>query len=139
MGVAYLSILLHFCGKGVISKKVSAKGDYLKEVFFNASIDDFYTYELDQNDQKFISIARKSVIDPYFEAFAKSNYLVVDYSIGPFVGVMLKKLLQTPSFFSNTHELNFEEDTLVSYENKEIQEQHYQVGDESINGIKKSV
>ncbi|GAA4272064.1 PilN domain-containing protein [Aquimarina gracilis] len=132
---AAVPILIHYYGKGIINKSVSAKGDYLKEVLFNASVDDFYIYELHQKDNKFISIARKGVIEPYFEMFKENKYLVVDYSIGPYIGVMLKQLLDISSFFSNDYNLTFDENHLITAQKQEINEEVYHIGEEQVDNI----
>ncbi len=128
-------ILLHYYGKGVINKKVAATGDYLKDVLFNASVDDFYIYELHQKDQKFISIARKDALDIFFNIFREHKYLVLDYGIGPFVGVLFKNLSDKLSYISYDYELNFDENYLISCQRKETVSEEYTIGEETINNV----
>ncbi|MBG6130626.1 Tfp pilus assembly protein PilN [Aquimarina sp. EL_43] len=128
-------LLLNFYGKGIINKQVSAKGNYLKEVLFNASIDDFYIYELHQNQQNFISIVRKDVLEKFFALFLENKYLVVDYSIGPFVGVLFKGLSNTSSIISADYELSFENDYLIETQKLDTITKEYILGEEKINNI----
>lgn len=128
-------LLLNFYGKGIINKQVSAKGNYLKEVLFNASIDDFYIYELHQNQQNFISIVRKDVLEKFFALFLENKYLVVDYSIGPFVGVLFKGLSNTSSIISADYELSFENDYLIETQKLDTITKEYILGEEEINNI----
>ncbi|WAC02705.1 hypothetical protein N7U66_03265 [Lacinutrix neustonica] len=128
-----IPILLNFSGKGVVSKKVLYKVNYLKEILFNASPEDFYIYELHQDKYEFVSIARKEVLDNLFGLFRKDNYLVLDYSIGPFVGVMLKKILNKELFFSGDSQLNFEEDLLVDFNNDIKNIDNYAIGQDKIS------
>ncbi|MBP2832828.1 PilN domain-containing protein [Aquimarina sp. U1-2] len=130
-----LPVLINFFGKGVINKKVSSQGNYLKEVLFNASVDDFYIYELTQLDQKFISIARKAVIQPYFDNFKADRYLIVDYSIGPFVGAILQNLVSEPTITSYDYELVFEQESVVDYTKDEKNNVTYTMGEEQIDTI----
>ncbi|WP_109852431.1 PilN domain-containing protein [Aquimarina sp. AU58] len=126
-------LLLNFYGKGIINKQVSAKGNYLKEVLFNASIDDFYIYELHQNQQNFISIVRKDVLEKFFTLFLENKYLVVDYSIGPFVGVLFNGLSNTSSIISADYELSFEDDYLTETQKLDTITKEYILGEEKIN------
>ncbi|EZH73937.1 hypothetical protein ATO12_13725 [Aquimarina atlantica] len=126
-------LLLNFYGKGIINKQVSAKGNYLKEVLFNASIDDFYIYELHQNQQNFISIVRKDVLEKFFALFLESKYLVVDYSIGPFIGTLFKGLSNTSSIISADYELSFEENYLIEAQKQDAITKEYILGEEKIN------
>lgn len=128
-----IPLLLNFYGKGIINKQVSAKGNYLKEVLFNASIDDFYIYELHQNQQNFISIVRKDVLEKFFALFLENKYLVVDYSIGPFVGVLFKGLSNTSSIISADYELSFVDDYLIETQKQNAITKKYTLGEEKIN------
>ncbi len=128
-----IPLLLNFYGKGIINKQVSAKGNYLKEVLFNASIDDFYIYELHQNQQNFISIVRKDVLEKFFALFLENKYLVVDYSIGPFVGVLFKGLSNTSSIISADYELSFVDDYLIETQKQNDITKKYTLGEEKIN------
>lgn len=126
-------LLLNFYGKGVINKKVAAKGNYLKEVLFNASIEDFYIYELHQNQQNFISIARKDALDKFFNLFLENKYLVVDYSIGPFTGLRFKDISKEPSIISGDYELRFEENNLQEAHKLDSITKEYLLGAEKIS------
>jgi len=126
-----IPILLNFSGKGIISKKVSAKNNYLKEVLFNASPDDFYIYELHQDGYEFVSIARKEVLDHHFNQFDKEKYLLIDYSIGPFVGVLLKRILNKESFLSGNYRLIFQNEDLNDF-NKEVASESYSIDTDKI-------
>lgn len=126
-------LLLNFYGKGIINKQVSAKGNYLKEVLFNASIDDFYIYELHQSQQNFISIVRKDVLEKFFALFLENKYLVVDYSIGPFVGVLFKGLSNESSIISADYELSFDENYLIGTQKLDAITKEYVLGEERIS------
>lgn len=126
-------LLLNFYGKGIINKQVSAKGNYLKEVLFNASIDDFYIYELHQSQQNFISIVRKDVLEKFFTLFLEHKYLVVDYSIGPFVGILFKGLSNEPSIISADYELSFDENDLIETQKLDSITKEYVLGEEKVS------
>ncbi|PKV50599.1 fimbrial assembly protein PilN [Aquimarina sp. MAR_2010_214] len=126
-------LLLNFYGKGIINKQVSAKGNYLKEILFNASVDDFYIYELYQSQQNFISIVRKDVLEKFFVQFLENKYLVVDYSIGPFIGILFKGLSNEPSIISADYELSFHDDYLTETQKLDAIAKEYVLGEEKIN------
>ncbi len=128
-----IPVVLHFSGKGVLHKNVPIKGDYLKEVLFNASVEDFYVYELFQNQQVFVSIVRKDVLQNVFELFTEHKYLVVDYSLGPFVGLLFKNLSKEQTIMSGEFELVFDEDYLVSFQKQNEVTAAYILGEEKIS------
>ena len=125
-------VLLHFSGKGILHKKVSAKGNYLKEVLFNASLEDFYSYELHQSSNAFVSIARKEALNPYFETFKKEKYLVLDYSLGPFVGSLLNQMIAEISFISDDCELIFEDGKLNEFRKIKAPNTSYKIDKDKI-------
>ncbi len=128
-------ILFNFSGKGIIHKKVLADRNYLKEVLFNASPDDFYIYEILQDKNKFIAIARKEVIDTFFKQFKDNKYLIIDYSIGPFIGIMAKNLIHQSVILSGDYQLIFEDTVLIDYAKNETDTETYIFGEEKINPL----
>lgn len=125
-------ILLNFRGKGIINKKVALKGNYLKEVLFNSSSSDFYIYELHQSNYGFVSIARKEVLNTYFDLFEENKYSVLDYSIGPFVGIALKDILDNSSYVSGGFHLSFESQILINFSTSKESNITYQIGKDEV-------
>lgn len=128
-----IPILLNFSGKGIINKKVLSEGNYLKEVLFNASVEDFYIYEVHQGKNVFLSIARKEVLNTFFSQFESEKYHLVDYSIGAIVGTALKKLINQETICTRDSTLIFEKDLLVDFQKKEKAEKSYSLGSEQIS------
>lgn len=126
-------ILCNFSGKGIINKKVASKSNYLKDILFNADVDDFYIYEVNQGNQEFVSLARKNVLDTIFNQFREDKYLVLDYSIGPFVSVLFEKLIDQNSFLSGDYLLRFEEGLLAEYQKRIDSEETYILGKDKIS------
>ncbi len=126
-------ILCNFSGKGIINKKVASKSNYLKDILFNADVDDFYIYEVNQGNQEFVSLARKNVLDTIFNQFREDKYLVLDYSIGPFVSVLFEKLIDQNSFLSGDYLLRFEEGLLTEYQKRIDSEETYILGKDKIS------
>ena len=126
-------VVCNFSGKGIINKKAASKSNYLKEILFNADADDFYIYEVNQGNQEFVSLARKDVLDTIFNQFKEDKYLVLDYSIGPFVSVLFEKLIDQNSFLSGDYLLHFEEGLLIEYHKKTGFEETYVLGKDKIS------
>jgi hypothetical protein len=127
-----IPILLNFSGKGVINKKVQAKGNYLKEVLFNANPEDFYTYTLFENSLNFVSICRKEQIDVQLSTFKENNYKALDFSIGPFVSSLSIKMIKENVLDLESYQLRFENETLIDFNPKKGNETEYQLGDDSL-------
>lgn len=127
-----LPVLLHFSGKGLVSKKVAPTGNYLKEILFNGATDQFYTYTLFEKANNFVSIGRKEVLDEQFAMFAAHKYKVVDYSIGPFVGTLAKGIIEQNTITLSDYGLDFDEDGLVDFTNEGDTDMKYRLGEESL-------
>ncbi|MDO6758573.1 hypothetical protein Q4566_00055 [Tamlana sp. 2_MG-2023] len=128
-----IPVLLNFSGKGIINKKVASEGNYLKEVLFSASPDDFYIYELQQLKFKYISIARKSALDFYFNQFENEKYILIDYSIGPFSAVLIKDILNKGAFYSGECHLIFEGDNLKEFQISQLPSCYYSIDKEKLS------
>ncbi|GGX27266.1 hypothetical protein [Aquimarina muelleri] len=126
-------VLCNFSGKGIINKKVASKSNYLKDILFNANADDFYIYEVNQGNQEFVSLARKEVLNTIFNQFREDKYLVLDYSIGPFVSIIFEKIIDQNSFLSGSYLLHFEEGSLIEYQKKIDSEETYVLGKDKIS------
>ncbi|NQY06581.1 MAG: hypothetical protein HRT68_10455, partial [Flavobacteriaceae bacterium] len=125
-------LLLAFSGKGIISKKVGSKGNYIKDIIFSASVDDFFIYELQQEFHNYVSVARKDLILSEFEQFQEEGFQVLDYSIGPFVGIHLEQILNTNKLLVRDYHLSFQENTLENFV-KSTENEELEIGDTRIN------
>lgn len=123
-------LLLAFSGKGIISKKVGNKGNYLKEIIFNASAEDFYTYQVLSATHNFVSVARKEVIDEVLEKFRTLDFQIVDFSIGPFVASRLA-FLEKQALPVQDYILQLNENTVVAFQ-KSNENQTITIDDETI-------
>lgn len=127
-------VILSFTGKGIINKQVKNQVGYLKEILFNATVEDFYIYEVIQNSNRFVSLVRKEAIDVIFESFSKEGFAVIDYSIGPFIGFLSKSLIGN-DFKSYDSELFFENQYLIGFQKTDIQKESFYMDDEPITNI----
>ncbi len=111
-----IPLLLNFSGKGIVNKKVNADGNYLKEVLFNVSAQDFFIFDVLQGKHKFVSIVRKQLLTDCFARFKSDNYIVVDYSVGPFISVLLNALVHKDTITSNQVNLSFIDNELQDFQ-----------------------
>ena len=102
-----LPIILSFGGQGIITKKVANAPNYQSKLLFNASLDDFYWYELRYEATIFASVVRKSVIDQELNKFEQQQLSIIDLSIGPGILATIKPLL------SDTTTVNSQEQILI--------------------------
>jgi len=108
-------VLLVFSGKGVLNKKIKRTPDYKSKVLLNVNINEFYFYEFQKNNEVFISVVRKTLIEEQFELFANISFLVVDYSVGVFSSVLLQPFVKKDAVVSGDVVLNFIGDELDSF------------------------
>jgi hypothetical protein len=128
-------LLLNFSGKGIISKKIEAKGNFLKEVLFGANVEDFYTYTLFEDKINFVSVCRKEVIDKQFSVFKEKSYKIIDFSIGPFVSSLSIKMISVSTLNLETHQLEFEDEKLVDFNSNTELAINYKLGDETLKSF----
>lgn len=124
--------LVAFTGKGIISKKVVNKGNYLKEILFNAPLDAFYIYEAREAQHHFVSVARKEMINETLATFRAFGHHILDYSIGPFVGQRLAPLFQEEKITVSDYELIFSGETLTNFE-KSTEVKSYTIGESTLH------
>ncbi|UII80127.1 hypothetical protein [Flagellimonas sp. CMM7] len=129
-------IILNFSGKGIISKKTRANGNYIKEVLFNGNPDDFYIYTVFQNAHNFVSICRKEVIDEQIHKFEKTKYKTIDYSIGPYVACLGKSMFKEDVLRLDDGELIFANGNITDHvrRTKESLVVKYKVGNNNLDG-----
>ncbi len=127
-------LLLHFSGVGILHKKVVKTANYRKKLLFKANLDDFYFYELHQDEYSFVSVCRKKIIDEHIVQFEAKKYHILDIAIGPFIIYALRSFLSKSTIISNKTRLAFSEDTLINFEtNTASEEQHYTIEDLEFN------
>ncbi len=129
-----LPIILSFGGQGIITKKVANAPNYQSKLLFNASLDDFYWYELRYEATIFASVVRKSVIDQELNKFEQQQLSIIDLSIGPGILATIKPLLSdTTTVNSQEQILIFEGEQLERIEKTtEVSDVLYTLGDEQI-------
>ncbi|PTX64084.1 hypothetical protein C8N46_101694 [Kordia periserrulae] len=109
-------LLLHFSGVGILHKKVVRTANYRKKLLFKANPDEFYFYELHQEESSFVSFCRKKIIDSHISAFTSKKYHVLNMAIGPFVVYALRSLLSENTIVSNASKLTFSKNKLLDFE-----------------------
>ena len=77
--------ILHLSGKGILNKKVKNKPNYRSSALLNANEDEFYFYEYTTQENVFISVLRKDVLNNEILKFKAKSLFVVDTFFGPFI------------------------------------------------------
>ncbi len=127
-------VFLCFMGKGVLNKKVKDEVGYRDSVIFNASEEDFYFYEVKQEEDLYISMARRDQVDAVIEQFSEKKYSVVDLTIGPFIAVSLAPLFEKEHrLVAGNTVVSLDEGTIVGFESVKDEEQRTVIGDEVLN------
>ncbi|MFC5048349.1 hypothetical protein ACFSTE_13425 [Aquimarina hainanensis] len=100
-------ILVSFSGQGIITKKVANSKNYQSEIIYNAAPEQFFWFEYVEEDSRYVSIARKELINEELTAISEKGFYTHDVSIGPLVLVAIKPLLNVTVIQNLQHQLHF--------------------------------
>ena len=110
-----IPIVLSFQGNGIITKKTVKEPGYQSKLLMGRSSDDFLFYEYHQSDKElFVSIIRKTEAQEYIDTFTKSHFIILDYSVGPVVSVLISSMIKLETIHSHNTILRFKENKLFS-------------------------
>ncbi len=112
-------VILFVEGDGIINKRVEDKSGYRKNLIFKSDLDDFYFYEYKQNNEVFVSVARKALIDTYLNELNALGIFVIDVAYGPFVMASLLPLIEGDlNISSNVYSMEIESGKILSFKNE---------------------
>ncbi len=133
---AKVPLILNFSGKGIINKKVGAKDNYIKEVLFNANLEDFYIYTATSKAHNFVSVCRKNIVDEQINEFRKIGHHIIDYSIGPFVAISSIGIMKESVLSLENEEVVFANGSIVDYRriSNKSTDYKYCVGNDLLKG-----
>jgi hypothetical protein len=127
-------LLVQFSGVGILHKKVVRVANYRKKLLFKGNPDDFYFYELHQDEHIFVSMCRKKMLDAHIAQFEARKHHILDIAIGPFITYALRSFLSEKNIVSNKTRLVFLEDRLTDFEiNIALEEEQYTIEDLEFN------
>lgn len=128
-------VIISFSGQNIITKTVSNEIGYKSKILFNANEDEFYWYELETDNNIFVSVARKETIDTQINLFKTNGYNCIDYSLGPIPASLIYPLLNSePSqIHTNTHTLGFNNSVLSNISKNNSEAANYSMGEDIIN------
>jgi len=128
-----IPVLLSFQGSKVLSKDIAGDEDN-GSVLFSESIEDFFISEALYNNHKYISIVRKEDVNESLDFFSEIKTTVLDFSIGPFISVVLKDFLDEPYILSEDYKLNYSTpDNKIIYEKTNEDQSRFYLGDDQVN------
>ncbi|SEK30104.1 Fimbrial assembly protein (PilN) [Aquimarina amphilecti] len=126
-------VILSITGQGILSKKVKNEKGFQSKILFNADPNDFYWNEYIEEEEIYVSVARKDIIDKEIALFDKVQIPIIDFTVGPFISTSVKPLIEEDTIHTDTTTLYFEKESLLDFEQKKGQDVlEYVVGDEII-------
>ena len=108
-------VILNFSGKGVLNKKTANIPDYRSKALLNVDKNDFYFYEHIKEKEVFISVIRKEKVHEHISLFNDAAFLIVDYSVGPFIASLLSYVTDNEYIIANNIELSVDKNTLLDF------------------------
>lgn len=127
------TLLLNFSGRGVVNKMVESKADYIKEVLFNGSSEDFYVYTLFEDQNNFVSISRKEGVNEQFKLLERAGFKPVDFSLGPFVSALSQQFLNQDIILLENWTLVFQDKSLINFSSRDTSNEIYEIGNETLH------
>jgi hypothetical protein len=122
-----IPVIITVKGKGLIYKKLAlAKGvdsfeNLLNKALPNSSIDEFYvqSFSIDEANA-FVSIARRSLIDPILKSFSEESFKVIGCAFGPFhlqsiFPLLLSEADNLSELIFSSHQLLIREGRISNY------------------------
>lgn len=128
-------IIISFTGQNIITKTTSNEVGYRSKILFNANEDEFYWYELETDNNIFVSVARKETIDTQMDLFKANGYSCIDYSLGPIPASIIHPLInnQPSEIHTNTHTLSFNNSEINNITKNDTKTDSYQISEDTIN------
>lgn len=134
-------ICLSIDGKGIVHKKVdiTAENNILNQVMPNANPESFYVQQISvSNENAFVSIIRKEVIQAILNEFKNRKLFVINLSLGPFIINSITSLLHNNhnEIETDSYSLHIDNNRIVDFfKNKtdKKSEEVIVIGDESIS------
>jgi len=137
-----MPLILSVTGRGILHKKV--KDEYtddahaFSQIFPNSKFTDYYLQKTKaSNNQVYISLTRKELIDQLLIRFKEIGYFVTSLTLGPFSVADLYQLLsiELTELSFGIHELFFIKGLVDNYKIRESNDnEHVKAGNESVPG-----
>ena len=128
-----IPVILSFQGDKVLSKDIELSME-VGSVLFNEDKEDFFISQFHDVHTNFVSIVRREEVLKVLSLFKDISVTVLDFSVGPFVGLLLKDFVKESVLYSDTFKLDFSnnEGTITYKKVNEVQTQVY-VGKDALN------
>lgn len=127
-------VILHIEGDSIINKVVENKAGYRNDLIFKANPDEFHFFEYHQNENIFISVARKQSIDAIIKQIGSFNLYVIHLSFGPFVMSNLLPIIKDyDTVSSSNYTININENDILSFENEYTSYKEYLINGDHFN------
>lgn len=128
-----IPVLLSFQGDKVISKEVKISED-VNSIILNENKEDFFISQNRFFESNYVSIVRKYDVNSAIEIFNNLNVTVLDFTIGPFVSLLLKIHTEDSIIYTSGFQLEFsEEGELLDYSKVEIPGEQLRVGSDKLS------
>lgn len=108
-------VMLHFTGKGILSRKAVYQENYRHSILLNANMDAFYFSDYVEKKQAFSSVIRKDLVDEYVDRFTEHKCQVISVSSGPFHSALLNAILDKETLQVDGLNLIFENEVLIDF------------------------
>jgi len=133
---ASLPLILCYDGKKVLNKKVDLSSEIDLNWNKNLDLNSIYYTKLNSENNIFISITRKDIVDFWIGKMLSSKLQVVDFYLGPLPSFILSSVINKETIISNKTELLIRNSELFDLSKVELfDDQVYNVGDSNLNNF----
>lgn len=129
-------VILHLEGDNIINKVVENKTGYRKSIIFKADPNDFYFYEYHQNNNVFVSVIRKHIVEDSIALLKTLNLFTVNVSFGPFILSSLLPVIKAytySSISSSNYTIEIKDNEIQSFNNKPSSKENLIINDEALS------
>ncbi|MFI0429535.1 hypothetical protein [Mariniflexile sp. HMF6888] len=127
-------VILHIEGDNIINKLVENKAGYRNDLIFKANPNEFHFFEYHQNQNIFISVARKQYIESVIKQISDSHFYIIHVSFGPFVMANLLPIIKDYDKISSlNYTLNINDKEILSFKNEQTSPKEYEINGECLN------
>jgi hypothetical protein len=131
-----LPLILCYDGKKVLNKKVDLSSEIDLNWNKNLDLNAIYYTKYNTENNIFISISRKDIVDFWIEKMLSSKLHIVDFYLGPLTSLVLSSVINKETIISNKTELVIRNSELFDLSKVELfEDQLYNIGDSNLNNF----
>lgn len=121
----------------VLTKKVAntntPKERLVKLAFPNIALSDFYYQVITNENEAFVAISRKELIDEIIAQYAAQKISVIDFSLGSLSLERITSLITEENLHTSNAEISFQDGKIIAIEKQEVAASEYTINELTVS------